>query len=804
MRERAVQLKNATLEISLKPFYEMTPEVIDAVCRRLFRQWAPLIDRAAMVSIMFWIGDGSEILDYKGDLDEEIEWARYIGGANPRQYIAGDPEGQCLHSRSYLYRDNPPVVRYRDLAFINRELKRIGGEMTGKPVRIGETFDPGPEFAKSSFKYERHNEICLSGTMGRTSFVCCYTTLHGDGEVYAGYPDGIPEGTPFGTFLGRQSQHFLTDLGFDYLWLSNGLGFGMETWGATGAIFDGHQFHPEKIAETREKLLDFWRLFRQECPDFPLETRGTNLTTGVDLVSDAVPLGDIYHGGFNVEPPPNSPWAALNGDFGFELTGFMSHIADVPGDSYPFRYYVHDPWWLNSPWLDRYGREPHDIYLPLAVSRVDAQGQTVGPSSVSILSVDDSYGQMPDKCPLEVNPHLLAALDDAPTEPGPLVWVYPFGEYHEWTFGGDRRLAEVFFGDWFIRAAINQGLPLNTVVSSTNFLGAPVATWRERILISIAPDAGTPLADALLAHLQAGGKAMLYGPLTHADPRLLSLLQIALAEPLEGEMQMRVADLLDVHERGSLSLTVRHNALLTGGGVSECLAAGADGSTVLATLAAGDERVGAARSGGLAWVRGADSYSFPGGHLLATPPTDEAFPGGLLMRVALDRLGLHVSALKKDAAQRPPITCIARHDNGFFISGYTPDTTVGLRVRLPQGAPLLVGAETELSSGRAVWHHPRAWHRECRVFVDGQSEGIVSCLEQHSGEIGITRRLLLRGLQNATVRFYPVTGLEKRVQMLSNPSYPYVVGDFVTPQADPDFAGCLVAKDLSGELLISW
>ncbi len=36
-------------------------------------------------------------------------------------------------------------------------IKEEGRAVTAKPVRVGETFDPGPEFAKSSFKYERHN-----------------------------------------------------------------------------------------------------------------------------------------------------------------------------------------------------------------------------------------------------------------------------------------------------------------------------------------------------------------------------------------------------------------------------------------------------------------------------------------------------------------------------------------------------------------------------------------------------------------------------------------------------------------------
>lgn len=82
----------------------------------------------------------------------------------------------------------------------------------------------------------------MGNTMGAKTFVCCYATLNEDKEHYAGFPSGIPQGTPFGTFFGKQSQHFLTDMGFDFLWLSNGLGFGMETWSATGAVFDGKNF----------------------------------------------------------------------------------------------------------------------------------------------------------------------------------------------------------------------------------------------------------------------------------------------------------------------------------------------------------------------------------------------------------------------------------------------------------------------------------------------------------------------------------------------------------------------------------
>ena len=167
------------------------------------------------------------------------------------------------------------------------------------------TFDPGPEFAKSSFKYERHEEIWLCRWEGAPSFVCCYGTLKGDARRYAAYPDGIPDGEPFGRFLGRQAQRFLIDLGFDAHWLSNGFGFGLETWAHTGALFDGKNFSPARAAETRERILGFWREFTAACA-FPIQVRGSNFPTGVDVASDAVPVREIYQT-YQPLPLPNSP-----------------------------------------------------------------------------------------------------------------------------------------------------------------------------------------------------------------------------------------------------------------------------------------------------------------------------------------------------------------------------------------------------------------------------------------------------------------------------------------------------------------
>ena len=814
-----MKLNNVTLEMSLKPFRDTSEEAMRRVCRHLFGQWSALIVQARTVSVMLWTADGSEILEYTGDLDDEFEWARYIGIANKRRNVPGDSQGIALHSRPYLYMDDPPVFTYGWLKRLTEVIKEVGAEATGKPIRVGATFDPGGEFARSRFKYEKHNEICLGSTMGAKSFVCCYAVLNEDHDAYAGFPDGIAQGTPFGTFFGRQSQHFLRDLGFDYLWLSNGFGFGLETWGLRGAVFDGEAFCPEGCDEVKAKNLQFWRCFRQECPDVPIETRGTNLSTGMDLASDAVPWREIYRGGFGLEPPPNSPWAALNGDFGLELVGWMSHIAEIPGDTFPFRFYTHDPWWLNSPWLDRYGREPHDIYLPLSVARIDRDGQVRTPTSVEFLTVDDSYGNMPDQVPNEVIPHILEAMEHAPDQPGPLVWVYPFDEYHDMTYGKPSRIDEVFFGDWFMRGAVNNGLPLNTVVSTRNLVAAHKAKaglFRESILVSPVPDAGSAWAAAVLDHVRAGGGALLYGPVGHAGPDLLDALNLALAPALAGEFTLELNVEGDMLSDSPCSSRLLHHGLLSAGGMCAVVKDQADQHTLhMATATQGGQGRLAAQARGLpewgdgmlAWVRGTVSCDPTKltGHLLVPLNPDDAFHGEALMRYALAVFGYEVLSDRRSPGQPSPMLVVSRHRNGFFFSGYLPNTTVTQHLRFPQGAPLLLGLETYLDNGCATYAMPRAWRRECRVFVDQEEDGEVSCRERHSGMVGVKRRIWLGGLKNATVRFYHEPGSEPNVGMLRSPKYPYLEGDFV--EFAPDTGPCgqhLVASNVSGELLISW
>lgn len=806
---------NITLETSLKPFKKNDKDYIRKVATEMFTQWYALSRHADTISVMLWTADGSEILDYRGTLSQPLEWAKYIGNPNTRHPVGSGPSTLSLHERAYLYEDNPPAFTYGDLKFIIQTLKETGERVTGKPIRIGATFDPGPEFAKSDFKYTRHREILGGNAMGNGTFVSCYSVLHADTVHYAGFPNGIPANTPFGTFFGRQSQHFLKDMGFNYIWFSNGFGFGVEGWSSTGAIFNGSRFDGQKLSETRKKILDFWNLFRKECPAFRIETRGTNLSTGIDLARDGVDLKDIYAGHYNILPPPNSPWAALNGDFGLEMVGYMSRISILPGDQFLFRYYIHDPWWVNSPWFDRYGSQPHDIYLPMSVCRIDSSGIIGNPSYLNLLSIDNSYGDLPTEVPDEVTPHLLKARYNEPTAPGPIVWVYPFDEYHHWAYDQSGRLSEIYFGDWFIRQAINTGFPLNTVTSTTAFrklLKRNPDYFKGSILLSVVPDAGSSLESSLIQYVKNGGKLLVYGPADHAGKSFLELLNLKNGAPLNGSFRIEstlAGDSLDKHYPHQID----HRSLFSGGGIETMVKDIRDPYTAIKVKLVQDSQqrdvvwsreMPAWGGGKVVYVRGTNSSSFKGGQLLQPDDPEKLFIGGVFMRYVLQEFGYQYAFKKEDPSIKDPILTISRSNNGFFFSGYVPNTTVRQSFKFPQGAPLFVGLQSKLEGGSSTYYLPTAWHKECRFFVT-QQQGIVSCTEMYSGQKGISRRLKVSGLQNATVRIYPPDNVTpEMMHVYINSDYPWKKGEVAFRPGGKAFGRNYLVENVTGNVVVSW
>lgn len=808
------RFQNITLETSLKPFKKKDQASINEVAVRIFTQWQHLLKHADTVSVMLWTSDGSEILNYTGNPGQRLEWAKYIGNPNTRHAVGAGPESLSLHERAYLYMNDPPEFTYADLKLIVETLRRTGQQLSRKPVKIGATFDPGPEFAKSEFKYEKHPEILQGNAMGHKTFVSCYALLHADSSTYAGFPNGIPANTPFGTFFGRQSAHFLRDLDFDFLWLSNGFGFGVEPWSATGAVFTGSGFLPAKLDSTRSKITSFWTLFRKEC-SYEVQTRGSNLTTGIDLARDGVDLQAIYKGGFNILPPPNSPWAAIDGDFGLEMAGFMSHIAELPDHRYVYRFYTHDPWWLNSPWLDRYGRYPHDIYLPMSVSRIDDKGKICLPTNLNFLTIDNSFGDMPEVVPNEVVPHILRAREDAPTAAGPLVWVYPFDEYHLWAKDALRALPEIYYGDWFIRQAINNGLPLNTVISSSAFnklLPKDPAYFNSAVLFSIIPDAGSALEKQLISFVRNGGRLVLYGPADRAGKELAALMNLANAAPLEGAFTLKHTYQTG-EAAGGIPDKIRHLALFSGGGLRTTVKDYRDPYTSIKATA---EQNGQRRDlvwvrshpgwkgGKLAYLRGTNSSSFKGGMLLKPDDPAEWFIAPKLARMVLEDFGYSIGFRKEDISLKSPVLSIARSNNGFFFSGYAPNTTVRHTFRFPQGAPLLHGYDTRLENGSSTYMFPTAWHQEARVFVE-QENGIVSSKEVHSGQLGISRRIQVTGLRQATVRVYADEHVDiNSFHAYLNAGYPWKTGKIAAKQGPPALGRHFVLQNITGTLTLAW
>ncbi len=804
------RLRRVTLEMSLKPFPSFDEASVRAVAREMFRQWHVLLDDADAWSVMLWVADGSELLDWAGRDADPVDWARFIGFCN----TDADPYGHVKTADrvGIPYREDPPVLDYADLRRIVRVL-REEGERLGHPTTIVATFDPGPEFAPSAFKYRRHPEIVASGADAGIGpvirMVQHSATLAAESRDYAAFPDGIAEGTSFGTFLGRQAQSYLTAIGFDGLWLSNGFGFSAFPWSELGAAFDGDAFHAERLPRLRSAALAFWDDLARECA-FPIEVRGTNHSTGIDLGADGVPALEVYERGIITGPPPNSPWGPLNEDFGIEIAGYLSRIAMLPqgAPGYRFRFYANDPWFWQQPWWDFYGREPFDIDLPLAVSRVTRSGRVQPPDEVNILTVDTARGVLDERCAREVSGAIRRARETPPDSAGPVVWVYPFREIHERAVREPDSAAQAFAEDAIAAAAISAGLPMSTVVSTDDLRGAlDAGALDDRVLVVPAGALTDAVAEDLARHVASGGHVVAYGTLVGRSPRALALLGLSTPETgasgpsgpagsgVQGDLVLSLAadaglgrDLGAQVERAALT----HTAALSGGAIVEQSA----GAAVLATAIDALGRAAAYASrhrpnpgGGTAiWIRGSapEVASARGG----APALD----AGALLRDAVGLVGPSVSHELRTPDGGRVVIGIHRHRDALWFSGHQTDTTTRVRLRLPGGAPILVGRDAWLDGGDATYQLDRSFRLECRALVRQDAASRVGCRELAPSPASMTRALELRGLVDAAVelRLPPGTAAEARIE---------VAGRSVAPDRDGDRLGL---QGVTGTLTVAW
>lgn len=762
--------KDINLEISLKAFKKNDIHEIQKIVRKIYDQWAYLLAGRESISLMLWAADGSEILDYKGNLEDEFEWACFAGTANNETIWDGQKKDIYLHGNSVPYMDNPPKVTYHVVKNIVDIFKEEGRRRyPNVKILAGATFDIGPEFAKSDFKYQRHTELCQGkgeAINGRVlkSFINSYGVLEGDDYPYAGFPDGIPDKTSFGTFLGRQTQRYLSDLGMDYLWLSNGVGFAMTPWHSTGEVFDGETFHAEKIKGLEEKVYSFWEDFRRECPNYLLYTRGTNFSAGMDYASNAVGLYRIYNSDLKIMPPPNSPWAAINGNYGLELMGHLTRNCELPGDRFLYRFYLHDPWWVNSPWYDRYGSSPHDIYLPMALSRIDENGKTQPAEVFNLLSLDNTMGDMPDTCVYETIPHFLKAEKNSPDEAAPFVWVYPFREYT--TATTEKELVAAYSGDLFICRAMICGFPLSSIVSCDNFLKHESAVYQKSVLVTPVPFKGSAFETKILDYVKHGGKALFYGSLDQSGDEFLELFGLKLTDGMAGEVTVQENCLPDVNTDGAVPKKMNVVEQVWNGKLNSLLS---DEKSMNEEILADGYTLTASCKNAV-WYRapiGMESLHYLPRETESMDDPAEIVQGEVLLRKVLEKFGYQIGFKKLRADQKLPLIMMHRSDNAEIFSVYAPDTTIETSLRCPLGAPVLLGYEVEIRDGAAIYHFPKAEHKECRVYVE-QKSGVVGVKEMSPVNLYYRRRIEVSGLENATVRFFGEKYCEDKVVAAKN------------------------------------
>lgn len=816
-----MNLKNVTLELSAKPFTDESEETMYSVCRQMFRQWKTLTDEADIVSVLHWISDGSEILEYTGDLNTKFEWAYWIGKANPHPMEkpseeVSEREKRHTHFFPDRYTDGVGPRSYAWLKRLLEVIRETGTEITGKTIRIGTTFDLGPEFAVSKFKYEKHPEIMTRNNSPYPISLACHALLRADPNPYAAFPNGIPEGTSVGSFLGAQFKIFAKDIGYDYLWLSNGMGFGTETWGIKGLLFDKDRFYPEKADEATAGMLRFWKDFFDACPGCDIETRGSNYSAGLEMSTDAAPLKALYDRNL-IAPPVNSPWAALNYMTGLEIAAWMSHVAELPGDRFPYRFYAHDPWFLNSPWLDRYGREPWDIYQPLSVCRLTSEGKAEVPNSISILTVDDTLGRMPDKVPREILPHLFEAMENAPDMAGPLVWVYPFDEYSDF-ISGKRRIPEAVFNeDYYIGEAVQAGFPLNTVISTGNFrklMSHDPAKLRSSILVIPLAACTEGNLPSIRRALELGRSVMFYGSLKYACNEIREILGLECAEELTGKVTVNDSVPCDTFEHGKPSAALHVLPQFDGGGLTEIPAEKSTAEIFITAEQDGKSRVLASvrtlENGAKAgFVRSVlpccPDYDKQNGSLEVFP-AEQSFQGQRMMRHLLDLFGWSLAFRAFDLKTDLPRPNIFRHDNAFYFTAYVPDTDAEIVCTTPLGAPIPSEYETRVFENKSMWHPSKSWRKEVRVFVKQAAESVVRHKTGHCEMPEYNGRFYLEGLENAEVRiFLPVEGV-KDVEvsgclwwwdMLKSPLVDFEWEDTV-------FGRCILLKNVTGSLQVAW
>jgi hypothetical protein len=459
-----------------------------------------------------------------------------------------------------------------------------------------------------------------------------------------------------------------------------------------------------------------------------------------------------------------------------EMVSQLSRISQTSGRTFPFRFYFSDSWFAPVPWTDYYNREPFDIYCPMSAGRLDARGRMETPTDLLMMPINTGFGELLPTPAAEAIPHLRRAFNEAPDEAGPLVWVYPFNEYQDELHRASSAIGKAFFGDWFVSKSIAGGLPLNTVITTDNFVRctkANPAGLRGRILVAPVPAAGWKYGQALLDFAKSGGKVLLYGSLADAPEAIRTALGIRIDGPIEGDLDVLLNMDEDKLEIAPPERPLKHIGRLCDGGVTEVLANGGDSRRRRGAVAdpetevRAEVRLGRARrvyalvrrprawkGGMIGWIRGSLPFDASPDSLeprLFSPAESHVAP--LWTRYLLRDFGLDIRHDRRDAAVRPVMLFVHRWNGGLVLSGHAPEATVTTHLSFPDGAPVLSERQAYVRGGTATYHFDRSMRLECQVFVRQKEESLVT-YKEHRTVPGQARVFQVSGLKDAAVTLY--------------------------------------------------
>ncbi len=782
-------IHSLTLETSFKPFFENTPEGIEATCAKLLSNWRRLIDQSDLIKILLWVGEGNEVYEWRGDYADELIWGNQIGfcnyGEERDMYDPDNRHYRINQAEPYRNEADMPILTFQHLKDIIACFKRLGQSLYGKEVQIGATIDPGPEFAPSRFKVHLHPEVLTPDQRVKCPammhFMTHQATLNADDKPYAAFPNGIPEGCSFGTFLGKQFSKCVEDLGYDYIWFSNGFAYSHFPWGYRGEVFNGDAFCGGIAKRELTALQMFWNDYRSACPAAPIEVRGTNFTVGMDIATDGCSHDIINQIGKVVAPPCNPPWGSRA--LGLEMGSYLSRIAKPVTDDILFRFYLNDPWFECNAWYDYYNKQPFDIFVPMSVSRVNHDGSITRPNNLAFLTVDTHLGELITEEADDVIPHMQTAFSLPADQSGPIIWVYPHDEYHEDLHNDAQQLGAAFFNDWYMCKAIDAGAPVNSVMSSDVFVKLQEqGDLPDALFVMPVPERHWPLSAALLEFLKTSARCLLYGNMHKADPALHSALGMTLGEGISGACSVEVTISSDNFKKETQQPENQDPMLESIGMYNQTKLEKIDpadrqlmhrpiesnGALHVRSCQAGDERVVVKQGeekriyalqhqlengGQVAWLRGTSHFDASVNAL--EPFWDQPWLqiiGYDWMRRLIADFGWDIKQDRVDESQRAANIAIHRHDNAFVFTGHKPNTTTKVWVKTPHGAPIYGHSETEISDGYAGDCHGKTLHSEIRAFVE-MEDGVVSYAELPI-PADRERHICVSNLKNAKVTIF--------------------------------------------------